>query len=382
MKLFWYEFQKIAMIPMIWFYLFGCVLLNLSNINYGIAHFIDFNYLEYTNQVAKEIGWALGEEFEKELEKMPDHTYKARLLEETQGLGDYYQSVDMEKMSQVLLTFSYTEKDSFLWNQLNHKFQSLGHQVSQIESVSLWAGSQSQLLFDLLYDQLFPSILLQICILSVIIMMFLTDYEEMQKTHLLVYSSRSGRKIQAKKLLCGCFIALLFYSLLSLLTFTAFFLKFDLSGVLLASMDSPFLTITMNLVSFPFITWNTLTFLDYFFATYLLCGTIILIYTGISWCISLIFRNMYFSFGLFSLCLFVEWQLYLQFVYQPFFLGKYLMGGNPLVLAHKIPLWFTYMGYLSLIPLEETWGILSNFSITLLLTLGCYHFFKRKDLHS
>lgn len=379
MKLFYHEVFKILQIPLVWLYLLACFCLNCVELE---TYFVDIGFLDYTNSVAKEIGWELGEEFDLALEKMPDHPYKESLQEATHGMGYYYATMDIPQLGQIMIDFSPTKEENspFFRNLLAKKFDTLGNQVKKIASPSLLAGTQSQMMFDILFYALFPNIILQIALLTAIIMMFLTDYEEMNQTHLLVYSTKKGREVQKIKFFSGCLLSLGSYFLLSLLTFSAFFLKFPLFGVLFATMDSPFLSITVGVFDFPFLTWTSMTFLGYFFAVFFFSGVILLICAMASWCVAVLCQNMYFSFGVSALFVLLQWKLFLFCFYQAVPLGIYSMGGNPVVLSQKIHLWFSYMGYLSLFPMEETFGLLLSLTLAFLLWGKVYQCFKRKDL--
>lgn len=382
MKLFWFEFLKIARIPMIWIYFFGCFFYNYSELTSGIAYYIDYDYLEYTNTIVKEIGWELGQDFDNSLENMPDHPYKARLQAETQGLGNYFDNMDIDKLSEIMIDFSNTRKinNTFFTDKLKANFEKLGEKVNNIEAVSLLAGSQSQWIYNLLFNQLFPSIIMQVSILAVIIMIFLTDYEEIEKTYLLIYSTKIGRKIQRMKIISGCLITLIFFLMLYLMTFTAFFFKFDLSGIFYATMDSPFLSISIHMVSFPFITWHSFTFIEYFLWISLLSVVFVLIYTGMSWVIALFCQNMYLAFGLCFVGVLSQFFIYFHCLNKQFILGRYLMELNPLILSLRLNTWLTYMGYSAIIPYQETWGIISFFVVSFFIICATYRLFTRKDI--
>ncbi len=384
MRLFWYEFLKIARIPMIWLYFFGCVLYNYSELTSGIGYFVDKDYLAYTNTIIKEIGWELGEDFDIALKNTPDHPYKARLQEETKGLDDYFQNIDIDQLGQVMIDFSGTEESdsSFFADRLEDNFEKLEHQVNSIEAVSLLAGTQSQWIYDMIFKQLFPCIMLQMSILAVIIMLFLTDYEENEKTHLLIYSTKKGREVQGSKLMTGCMIAMIFHFFLCILTFSAFFLQYDLSGVGNATMDTPFLTLTVHMIAFPFITWHSITFFEYFLWIFLLSAVFVLIYTGVSWVIGLFSQNMYLAFGICFVGILAQFLIYFQWLNQYFLFGRYFMECNPLILSLRLNSWLTYMGYSALIPYQETWGILVFFIMSTLVISTTYKLFRRKDILS
>lgn len=384
MNLIAYEFGKVARLPVIWVYFIACICFNHSELQSNL-YFFDSDYLEYVNEVTEEIGGVLGDDFEKSLEKLPDNQYKSRLLSETEGLGDVFQTIDVEELGQVMIEFSgITESDTSFANKtkamLEKNFTKLSDVTMKKTEVSLLAGSQSQTLFDILFKILFPAIVAQTTLLSVIVMMFLADFEEMAKTNMLIYATKKGREIQKTKLITGCLIGLGFYFALSVILFSIYFHTFSISNIMFSTLDTPYLSIKVHLLSFPFLTWQTLTFLEYFLWIFLLSTIFILIFTLLAWVVGMLFQNLYYGFIAYGVGVTLQLLAYTLAYYNQFVLVRYVMEFSPLILFEKMGLWLSYMGFHGIIPYQETWSISMLFLLILPIITTIYNIFTRKDI--
>jgi len=148
-----------------------------------------------------------------------------------------------------------------------------------------------------LFKTLFGFVIFQAMILIVLFTTFIVNYEFEQKTFLVAYSTKRGRKVVWDKLFVSLFTSILMTVVLLAATLLGYFIVFDYSGLWTVPISTGFL-IEMNEI--PFISWWNFTFLEYLLLTCVLVVVCQIIFVLLTFCTSMWIRNSYIVFVIFG----------------------------------------------------------------------------------
>lgn len=147
----------------------------------------------------------------------------------------------------------------------------------------------------LLYGEILRTCIFEIVILVVLISTYLINYEFDNKTSLLVYSTKIGRK-NVKDKLTVCIISSLLISIIILgITLIAYFITFDYSNVLKVPINSAF---NWDYI-LPYISWFNITFIEHLGLSLLVILITVPIFASITFIIAKTIKNSYIVFFVF-----------------------------------------------------------------------------------
>jgi hypothetical protein len=142
--------------------------------------------------------------------------------------------------------------------------------------------------------------IVQAMILIVLFTGFLVNYEFEQKTSLVAYSTKRGRKLVWDKLVVSLFTSILATLLILGVTLLVYFVVFDYSGLWNVPISTGFL-IEPNEI--PFISWWNLSFREYLLLSCALLIVIQILFSLITFCLAMWIRNSYIVFTMFGVIL-------------------------------------------------------------------------------
>jgi hypothetical protein len=148
-----------------------------------------------------------------------------------------------------------------------------------------------------LFKNLLGLMLYQLMILIVLMTANLLNYEFDNKTHLLTYSTRRGRRVTLDKLLVSLLSSVIVTTVIIGVTLAAYFIVYDYSGVWQVPISTGF----NNEYELPYISWWNLTFIQYLIGSVILIYACQILFVMIAFVLSAFIRNSYFVFFLFGL---------------------------------------------------------------------------------
>lgn len=148
-----------------------------------------------------------------------------------------------------------------------------------------------------LFKNLLNGIIYQLMILVVLITGYLVNYEFERKTHLLAYSTKRGRMLILDKLLIAMVSSVIVTTFIVGVTLAVYFMVFDYSGLWKVPISSAFNSEKTIL----FISWWSLTFIEYLLMSIALVYICQLLFTAIAFIIAYLIRNSYLVFFVFGL---------------------------------------------------------------------------------
>ncbi|KAB8125739.1 hypothetical protein F9U64_21825 [Gracilibacillus oryzae] len=145
---------------------------------------------------------------------------------------------------------------------------------------------------NLLFKDIGMILIFELIILAVLITGAVTNYEFEQKTALVTYTTKIGRKLVIPKLFAA--ITANTAVIISLIgaTLAIYFLVFNYSGLWHVPISSYFNAIT----DFPYITWWNISFIEYIGLMLLLIYLVMMLFSGMTYILSIWLKNTYLVF--------------------------------------------------------------------------------------
>jgi hypothetical protein len=152
------------------------------------------------------------------------------------------------------------------------------------------------MMHSFLFRTLFGHLLFESLILIVLGTSLISNFEFENKTHLVTYATKRGRKIMKDKLGASIIISTAITAFLFIITLVTYFSVFDYSHLWGNSISS-----ALNWeYRLPYVTWWNMSFLSYLIWAIVLLYVSLLLFSAITFVISVLVRNNYFTFFLFA----------------------------------------------------------------------------------
>ncbi|MFP3153523.1 hypothetical protein LQZ18_03685 [Lachnospiraceae bacterium ZAX-1] len=163
--------------------------------------------------------------------------------------NDYFvaiPSTDMSEMTDIFDDFDATKDIAERYikrhalsgkyaQNVREKYNKLQSTISEKgandDCLSLYFGNNTSYLHRFLFKTLFGAITAETCLLALFISLLSVGNENMRHTEDTIYATKTGRKIQYKKLLASLTAAITFFVLIFAITLVVFFVRFDWSSV-------------------------------------------------------------------------------------------------------------------------------------------------------
>lgn len=210
-----------------------------------------------------------------------------------------YANMDMMAKAEGILSKYQVHGDSA--EIIRGQYKLLADRLEQLKE----SGEHKNLFFmgtiykmhSFLFKSLLNGMIYQLMILVVLITGYLVNYEFERKTHLLTYATKRGRRLILDKLLISMVSSVIVTTFLVSVTLTAYFMVFDYSGLWKVPISSAFNSEQTIL----FISWWSLTFIEYLLMSIALVYICQLLFTAIAFIIAYLVRNSYLVFFIFGL---------------------------------------------------------------------------------
>ena len=163
------------------------------------------------------------------------------------------------------------------------------------EHKNLFFLGQTYRMHSLLFRDIFSKCIYEIMILVVLITAYLINFEFDNKTNLLVYSTKRGRKNIKDKFTVCMLASLIVSSLILGITLSYYFTMFDYSEVL----NVPITTAFNWEYNTPYISWFNNTFIEHLILSVLIVIMCAVMFISISFIICSLIKNSYLVFFIF-----------------------------------------------------------------------------------
>ncbi|HAQ07427.1 MAG TPA: hypothetical protein DCR24_07885 [Bacillus bacterium] len=241
-----------------------------------------------------------GEILDEELEKMVDLNVKESILLTAEGLVMQYQKWDLLKNAEVQIELFGIEGDAA--ETVREQYKSLIPRLKEIkgnqEHLHIFLPGKIFRTHSLLFNTLFGVILFQIMLLVVVFTAFLTNYEFDQGSHLVAFSTKRGRGLMWDKLLAALSATGMVTAFILLAAFGTYFVAVDYSRLWHLPISTGFM---IEPDGNPFISWWDLSFIQYFWLGILIIFVLQVLFTLITFVLSLWMKNSYVVFIVFAI---------------------------------------------------------------------------------
>jgi len=268
-------------------------------------------------------------------------------------------------------------------NLMRYKYERLQVVIdSNVESgagMSLYYAGMTYDRHTQLFRIVMAVLLFEGIILATLIMLLSLGNENTAKTELLIYSTKTGRKINKAKLISCVITGLLVYVFIATVTLILYFSINPFGGTGGSNISSGFNYVLDLLAGArPFITWHSFTIVTYLLASIGASAGVVICFSLLAYITGLWIRNGYIGFLVFALVNFAVFTL--PFIALGLTLPTFFLTLSPIWIAIQQGMWFTDGGSNVILPHFETIGI--GVSLIVLTLLGWWSAvrFKRRNL--
>ncbi|MCG7344599.1 hypothetical protein MHZ92_10660 [Sporosarcina sp. ACRSL] len=295
---------------------------------------------------------------------------KEMYLNMAKSIDESYEGIDIRKLAAGEIEkygLSGKAAETFL-NENEKFFERFKEMVSNGEHKQWFFAGKAYYMHTFLFKTIFLQIIIESLLLIILTTALITTYEFENKTHLVAYSTKRGRKLMKNKLLSALAIAAVIVVFLFAITLGTFFTVFDYSHVWQTSISSAF-----NWeYNFPYIAWWDLSVGTFLIGVIALVFVVLLLFSGLTFALSVTVKNSYITFFLVAALFVLLWLL-------PSFMPK---SANLLfVSAYTLPTLLlavssSFMGSSGLILFENfEWMTVSCWTVITIVV--CYMSYKR-----
>lgn len=257
----------------------------------------------------------------------------------------------------------------------NEKFaERFEEMVANEEHKEWFFAGKPYFMHSFLFKKVFMHIIIESLLLIVLSTALITTYEFENRTHLLTYSTRRGRKLMKDKLAASLAISAVISVFLFAITLGTYFAVFGYSHVWKTSISSAF-----NWeYNFPYVSWWDLSVGEFLVGVIVLVFIALMLFSGLTFALSVVMKNSYITFFLVAILFVLAWLL-------PSFMPK---SSNLLfVSSYTLPTLLmavsqSFMGSSGLILFKNfEWMTISCWTIiTIILCVMSYKRFTKIDI--
>lgn len=281
-----------------------------------------------------------------------------------QNIDDIYQNINLDsRAKQLIKRYGFTGRAA---EKVRDQYQKLGGRLDQLidhgEHKNLFFDGKLYEMHSFLFKNIGLALIFELMILVVLITAGITNDEFEQRTALVTYTTKRGRKLIIDKLITATIAnACVMFAIIGV-TLGAFFLIYDYSGLWHVPISSYFNAET----GLPYISWWNLSFIEYTAVFVLLIMISQFLFMGVTFILSVFLKNTYLVFFAFVILLGVgiaipslapmSSPLVFWLYYNPFALilnpHEWLMGNSPFTLYANyeivtIGVWVLFIGLAS-----------------------------------
>ena len=301
MRIFKLEFQKIMKNPMLWllaviFCLVNCLVIynEAGNKDTSKELVIMHDIIKKTDDI-NHSRQAKNRNERKQLSEAYQEYYKENI--------DLYDKLDMTKILKQKEEMLQYHPKGFMKKFVKDNYEHLQKRVEEIKSDKEYNDAfypgQYYEIHSLLYLKLGKKLIVEMSLLMALSILFIMDYERLQKTNDLVDATRTGKRIMDYKAFTGTLSGILFSAILCSVTWIYFFYCVSFKGLWNVSVASTLVAEKRYSGWFyPFVTFFKMTQIQYLILTLTVYLGIILLIALATIAIQFLLGNSYFSFAI------------------------------------------------------------------------------------
>lgn len=297
--------------------------------------------------------------------------------QEKENLYDSLDMIEVKNLKQEMYhyypTGHYKEFIDKRYERLNERVKEI-IQNKEADGIS-YPGSIFRL-HNKLYVKVLRWVFLEMGLLILFAVLFLMDYERMNRTTGLVYSSTIGRRLQWIKWCVGVWTGIGFGVLLLGIMLMIWFLLIPYQGFWDTSVSSAIMAEPRGMLLYPFITFHKMTIAQYLLATILMGVLLVFIIGMMVGVVQLITNNSYFSFIL--IVLFFMAGLCISGISTESWLDI-VISWNPADLWYRMGSWFMEGSLVSSFEGAEITNVIVLVVFWLIVGKKAYQYFMKKD---
>lgn len=304
--------------------------------------------------------------------------FYAESAEQSMKLYENLDIIDVKKQKQELM--SYYPTGSYA-KFIDGNYEKLQKRVLEIKSTgegnyAFYPGYNYKI-HSMLYDKLLQSLIWQMSVLMVLSVLFLMDYERIQKTREIVLVSKARRNLMRKKAQMGILAGIMYSVVLLSLSPGAFFVKVSFAGLWKVPVCSAMMAEVRGILYYPFITFWKLNVGEYL-AWSIIIAIFLMICVGVlSAALQMLLRNSYLTFVLEALLLMV--MFWMTFEKTTTWMDV-LVDLNPVCTWYMCGAWFMENSFELSFPGTEFISIALTAMITRILVLMGWRRYRVRDI--
>ena len=291
-------------------------------------------------------------------------------------IDESYAEIDVEEGAQdSLKRYGINGKAAEIYLRENEEFaERFKEMVNNEEHKEWFFAGKSYFMHSFLFKTVFLHIIIESLLLIVLMTALITTYEFENRTQLLTYSTRRGRKLMKDKLAASLAVSTVISLLLFTVTLGTYFSLFDYSHVWKTSINSAF-----NWeYNFPNVTWLDLTVGEFLVGVLVLAFIIQLLFSGLTFALAVIVKNSYITFFLVATFFVLAWLLptFMPKSSNLFIVTSYTLSTLTMAVSHS------FMGSSGLILFKNfEWMTISCWTIiTIIFCTITYKRFRKIDI--
>lgn len=407
MYIIWLELKKALLSPII-------LILLLMMIGFNLFQLWDNSYAKQELKIVNEIIETYGESFNdavfQQMEQDIDDVVKNLGGANTQSFFDNmtlqkYEEASLEKQQQIdhaQLLYTYlqtakaletryktidiqTLKQDFIKEQqmppwleriMDDEFNAWDTRFSEIidtNEYKHWSFLNTYRMHHKLFVTQMKTLALEGVLLIALLTAFITNYEFDNKTQLVVYSTKKGRKLTLYKGMASLIGSLLIIVLLFGSTLTAYFVVYDYSAIWHIPVSSVF-----NWEGIlPYITWWKISLWKYFVFAISILSSVLLIVCALTFIIGIFLKNIYFTW---CVCILLLVSMFVVPFYFTNSTAQWLMHFNITLLLLNPDKYFDGSTTYMMMQYHELYTFMLWGSISILGSLLAIRYFNWKDV--
>ena len=368
MNLLKHEIFKLLRSPAIYGFLIACLLINV----FAIIGSSNSYQIDYINDLSKTTGHVYGDEYLEKLLSVtdPDLLYynwlHAEIVRAAESAHNVFAELDggrvfRNMLQQDEIPFSETTIKIQLW-----KYEKLApvieEKAERDDGASVYFGPYSMWVHSRVFGGssgigIGMLTAMQTCLFFILIMLWTLGFENMAGTDLVVWSTKTGRRLILHKVAAALLIGTAYFIVTYAVTYGITFAVNDFSQVWSQNVSAQYNVVQDQLFGqIPFITWRNMTVGGYFFASagIVLLNGIVAAFLTIPF--ALLIRNVYVAFCTIAGITVVHFILFV-FGIQPEGAVPFIWNFSmilPLMQVINNGIWFTDGGIRMLLPHFET----------------------------
>ncbi|MDR2572239.1 MAG: hypothetical protein LBD23_18340 [Oscillospiraceae bacterium] len=374
-NIFRHEFIKIIMSPALIGFTVLCLAFNMLFVLTDRYH-----YANFVAEASFKTGYRLGDDFNERANNLEDSEYARWLREEASEMTDVFDGYTTGYIAEnYIRSYGLTGLTADLMIDKYERLQSVADARFEAgDGMTLYLAEATFWTHQKLFSVVMGALLFEGILIAALIMLLSLGYEFGAKTDLVVYSTKTGRRVNRVKFAASIIAGLAAYALVTAVTLAVYIGFNPFGGTWGSSVSSGFNYIREVMGIRPFITWHSFTIYTYLFACLGISIGVVICFALMTYAIGLWVRNSYIAFLVFALLNFALFGL--PGMIFGMTMPTFIIALSPIWLSLQQGMWFTDGASNVLWAHFETLGVIASAILLAVLCLWSSAQFKRRSL--